>query len=262
MTDRISSRAIRAGLENKLVGRKIVYLEQTTSTNDEARRLAEAGAPEGTVVVADYQSAGRGRQGRTWQAPFGSCLLLSVVFRPSVPPDQVQRLTMTAGLAVVDAIEERTGLHADLKWPNDIIIRGQKLGGILTEVGVTRSRVDFVVLGIGLNVNLDPVLLSGELISPATSLSAEVGRDIPRLPLLRSLLERLEERYLHAGTGNLLVDEWAQRLTTIGQRVAVTLPDGALQGVATGVDERGALLVRTPDERLVPILAGDVMVSA
>jgi BirA family biotin operon repressor/biotin-[acetyl-CoA-carboxylase] ligase len=257
-TDGLSAETIRAGLRTGLLGRRIVFLDETTSTNDEARRMAEAGAPEGTLVVSDYQSAGRGRLGRHWQSPRGSCLLVSVVFRPALPPDWVQRLTMMGGLAVVDAVEQQTGVSVGLKWPNDIMVGRKKLGGILTEVGLTRNHVDHVVVGIGLNVNLDPEVLTGTLIAPATSLSAELGREVSRLPVLLTLIQALEVRYLESMRGEGLVNAWRQRLVTIGQSVAVTLPDCVLRGVAEGVDDRGALLLRTVDGQLIPVLAGDV----
>ncbi len=257
----LSAAGIRAGLKTELIGREIVFHSCVTSTNDEARRLAEAGEPEGSVVVADYQSAGRGRQRRRWQAPLGASLLLSVVFRPSVSPDRVQRLTMTAGLAVVDAIEGETGIRAGLKWPNDIVFQGGKLGGILTEIGLASDHIDYAVVGIGLNVNLDPGSLTGKLMMRATSLSAVLGREVRRLPLLCALLHALDERYCKSFFSGELQHEWTAHLTTLGQPVTVSLPDRVLEGVAEGVNAGGALLVRTAGGQLVPVVAGDVTVS-
>ena len=134
MLDSLSAKAIVEGLDTQFVGRNPVYLPTVGSTNDEARRLAQAGAPEGTLVIADCQTAGRGRLDRRWEAPPGSSLLLSLLFRPPLAPHQVQQLTMVCGLAVVDAIEAATGLRAGLKWPNDVLIGEAKAGGILTEI--------------------------------------------------------------------------------------------------------------------------------
>ncbi len=249
---------ILAGLSTAFIGRNLVYLPETGSTNDEARRLAEAGAPEGTLVLAEHQTAGRGRLGRRWEAPAGSSLLLSLIFRPDLAPNQVQRLTMACGLAVTDAVERQTGLAAGLKWPNDIVVGGAKAGGMLTEVGLRGSRLEYVVVGIGLNVNLDPQHLPPGLLMPATSLSHALGQPVDRLALLWAFLSAVEMRYLALRAGCLPHTEWAQRLVTLGQLVTVSAPGMCVEGVAEGVNADGALLVRRDDGRLETVLAGDV----
>jgi BirA family biotin operon repressor/biotin-[acetyl-CoA-carboxylase] ligase len=194
--DPLSSRGIREGLRTRFVGHNLVYLPVVESTNEVARRLGQGGAADGTLVVADYQSSGRGRQGRRWQAPPGSSLLLSLLLRPSLAPTQVQRLTMACGLAVADAIQAQTGVQVGLKWPNDVMIGGRKAGGILTELELQGSTVAFAAVGIGLNVNLDADALGDDLLVQATSLSQALGRPVPRLPLLLALVEAAEARYL------------------------------------------------------------------
>lgn len=256
--DVLSAEAIRAGLNTEFVGRTVVYRPEVDSTNDTARLLAQEGAPEGTLVIADYQRAGRGRLGRPWTAPAGSSLLLSVVFRPPLAPSQAQRLTMVCGLAVVEAVEAETRLRAALKWPNDVLIGDAKAGGILVEMSSTGERVDFAIAGIGLNVNLDPAELPGDLVMAATSLSREMGGKVARLRLLWALLEALEARYVALLQGGEPQGEWAGRLLTLGRRVSVSGAGRALEGVAEGVDADGALLVRCADGRLERILAGDV----
>jgi BirA family biotin operon repressor/biotin-[acetyl-CoA-carboxylase] ligase len=246
------------GLETEFVGQNLVYRKQTGSTNDEARLLARAGAPEGTLVVADYQSSGRGRLERRWEAPAGSSLLLSLIFRPHLVAHQVQRLTMICGLAVTDAIKAETGLQVGLKWPNDLVIGGAKLGGILTEIELEGREVEYAVVGIGLNVNLDPEQLPENLLVAPTSLSQVLGREVPRLPLLRRLLESIEERYTALRVGRFPQTEWTTRLVTLGQRVTVSATGACVEGVAEGVDDDGALLVRRADGRLATVLAGDV----
>ena len=270
------------GLDTQFVGRNPVYLPTVGSTNDEARRLAQAGAPEGTLVIADCQTAGRGRLDRRWEAPPGSSLLLSLLFRPPLAPHQVQQLTMVCGLAVVDAIEAETGLRAGLKWPNDVLIGEAKAGGILTEIVLAGQQVDYAVVGIGLNVNLDPGHLPPNLLTAATSLSHQLGRPVARLPLLWALLRATETRYLALKAGHSPQAEWAARLVTLGRPVTVTVPDGGrggpagpvqeegdhrgsplreggvMEGVAEGVDANGALLVRLGDGRLETVVAGDV----
>lgn len=258
MDDALSSERILAGLETRFLGRHLLYLPETPSTNDRLRSLAQEGAPEGSVVITDYQSAGRGRLGRRWEAPPGECLLLSLLFRPQLAAQQVQRLTMICGLAAVDAIATETGLDAALKWPNDIVARGGKLGGILTEVSHQADRLDYVIAGVGLNVNLDPAALPGRLLAPATSLAHLVGRRVDRLPLLWAFLRSLEARYLALQDGVSPHQEWAERLDTLGQSVTVVTGDRLIEGLAEGVGADGALLVRQANGQLQTVVAGDV----
>lgn len=258
----LSAGAIQAGLTTAFIGQNLVYLPEVGSTNDAARLLAEQGAPEGSLVLADHQTAGRGRLARRWEAPAGSSLLLSLVFRPPLAPHQVQRLTMVCGLAVADAVEAETGLRVALKWPNDILIDGAKAGGILVELVSTGERVEFVIVGIGLNVNLHPADLPGELLVPATSLSQRAGREVGRARLLRALLQAIEVRYVALLQGHRPEGEWAGRLLTLGQRVSVSGAGSVVEGVAEAVDADGALLVRCAGGRLERILAGDVTLRA
>jgi BirA family biotin operon repressor/biotin-[acetyl-CoA-carboxylase] ligase len=254
----LSVESIQAGLATQFVGQNVVCLAEVGSTNDTARLLAQEQAPEGSLVVADYQTQGRGRLARRWQAPAGSSLLLSLVFRPPLAPSQVQRLVMVCSLAVADAVEAETGLAVDLKWPNDLLIDGAKAGGILVEMASTGERVEFVIVGIGLNVNLDPAELPQDLLMPATSLSQKAGRQIVRASLLRALLQKIERRYVAMLEGTQPQDEWAGRLVTLGRPVSVSGPGSVLEGVAEGVDADGALLVRRADGGLERVLAGDV----
>jgi BirA family biotin operon repressor/biotin-[acetyl-CoA-carboxylase] ligase len=262
MTEGIfSADRILSGLKTGLVARNLIYLPETGSTMDEARRLAEQNAPDGTLVVTDYQTAGRGRLDRHWRAAPGSSLLLSLILRPAIASQQVQQLTMLCGLAVAEGVEAETGLPVGLKWPNDLEIGGAKVGGILTEVELSGVRISYAVVGIGLNVNLDPQQLSGPVLAPVTSLSSELARPAARLPLLWAVLRAVEDRYLALGTGAPgLHAEWAGRLVNLGRMVTVSTGDSTWAGVAEGVDADGALHVRRPDGSLERILAGDVTV--
>jgi len=257
--DTFSVDRILAGLNTRLVARNLIYLSETGSTMDEARRLAEQGAPDGTLVVTDFQTAGRGRLGRRWQAAPASSLLLSFIFRPRIASHQVQQLTMLCGLALAESVEAETGLPVGLKWPNDLEIGGAKVGGILTEVELSGVRISYALVGIGLNVNLDPQLLSGPVLTRVTSLSFELARTVARLPLLWAVLGAVEDRYLALGTGAPgLHAEWAKRLVTLGRIVTVSTGDTAWEGMAEAVDADGALLVRRVDGSLERIIAGDV----
>jgi BirA family biotin operon repressor/biotin-[acetyl-CoA-carboxylase] ligase len=258
MADRLSVVLIQSGLDTRKVGTDLVYFDEIGSTNDWGRKLAQSGAQDGTVVFANHQTAGRGRLDRRWEAPAGSSLLLSVIFRPDLAAHQAQRLTMISGLAVADAVEAETGLPVKLKWPNDIVVQGGKAGGILTEVGLSGQRIDYAVVGIGLNVNLDSEQLPPRPLVPATSLSQSLGHAVERLSLLRALLRAIDARYLALQSGRSPHEEWAARLTTLGQPVIVSSADTSVEGVAEAVDDDGALLVRLADGRLETVFAGDV----
>jgi BirA family biotin operon repressor/biotin-[acetyl-CoA-carboxylase] ligase len=253
----LSAETIIRGLKTDLIGRSIAYYSSLGSTNDLLKELAAQGAPEGTLVIADEQTAGKGRLGRKWLATPGTSLLMSLLFRPDLAPDQTPRLTMICSLAVADAIEGLTGLSVGLKWPNDILIRGRKAGGILTESGTTGGRLDYVVVGMGLNINLAVSALP-ELRGMATSLSEELGREVSRPELLWRILEGIETRYKSLKRGESPHKEWAARLINLGHPVQVTAPDGVLAGWAEGVDADGALLLRTPDGQRKRIVVGDV----
>jgi BirA family biotin operon repressor/biotin-[acetyl-CoA-carboxylase] ligase len=165
---------------------------------------------------------------------------------------------MICSLSLAEAVEQETGLCADLKWPNDVVVGGAKLAGILTETGLQGDRVDYVVVGIGLNVNLDPSQLPGQLLMPATSLSHVLGRQVARTPLLLAFLRALEARYLALGRGCSPHSEWAAKLVTLGERVVIRRDGVAVEGVAEGVNVDAALMVRMPDGRLETVVAGDV----
>jgi len=235
-----------------------VYCSSVGSTNELLKDLAAQGAPEGTLVIADEQTAGKGRLGRKWVAPPGtppsSCPCSSV---PTLPPNQAPRLTMICSLSIADAIEGLTGLSVGLKWPNDIFIRGKKAGGILTESGTTGGHLDYVIVGMGLNVNLAVSALP-ELRGMATSLSQELGREVARLELLWGILAEIEARYDSLKRGESPHEEWAARLITLGREVQVTTPDAVLVGRAEGVDADGALILCLPDGQRRRVLAGDV----
>jgi BirA family biotin operon repressor/biotin-[acetyl-CoA-carboxylase] ligase len=262
------------------VGQKVYYWPAVNSTNDELKRLAEEGEAEGMLAITDEQLAGRGRLKRTWVAPAGSSLLVSLLFRPAfLAPTQAQQLTMICSLAAADAVVEVTGLRPALKWPNDLLLEGRKLAGVLTELGFETGpdSVDaayhegtglaWVVVGMGLNVNVD---FSSQAIrrtwpdlkNTAISLAMAQGRSVSRLDLLKRYLLNVETRYDRLRAGRSPHQEWAARLSTLGRVVVVTAPDGVYQGIADSVDETGALLLRQSDGQMRQILTGDVTLRA
>lgn len=247
----------REGLATKFLGQEIVYFESVGSTNEVAKGLADKGTPEGTLVIAEEQTAGRGRRGRRWVAPAGTSLLFSILLYPTLTLEEVPRLTMLASLAIAEAIESVTGLPVRFKWPNDILSRGRKAGGVLTEVGTTGERLDYVVVGIGLNVNWDPSKLP-ELAGKATSLSEELGREVSRLELLQRLLLYMEKGYLRLQEGYSPHEVFTSRLANLGHKVKVALPRGEMEGFVEGVDAQGALLLRKGDCTRVRVTMGEV----
>lgn len=244
-----------SGPDVVVIGRRLLHYPSVTSTQDVARDAGRSGEPEGLVVTAGQQTAGRGRLGRRWEAPPGSSLLLSVLLRPS--PQAFPLISMAAGLATCLAIEDVTGLAARLKWPNDVLVHDRKVAGLLVESEALGESLDFAVLGIGVNVNLDPRDL-GAVAYPAGSLSAEAGRPVDRTALARSLIAHLDRQYRLAGDGNAVLAGWKQRLATLGQRVQVFAGDVLEEGFAEDVDSGGALLLRRDDGALVRLPAGEV----
>lgn len=256
----LSPEAIRRGLSTRVVGRQVRYEASIGSTNTELKRLADAGAPEGLLLVTDEQTAGRGRFERSWYAPAGSCLLTSLLFRPTfLPPQRSQQLTMICALAAVEAVAAETGLAVGIKWPNDLVYEGRKLAGLLTESSFSGATLDWVVVGLGLNVNLD-FAASAEpgLAGTATSLQMILGRPVSRPALLRGYLTWVDRYYETLRGGWSPQAAWAERLVTLGREVVVSNGEQVIEGLAEAVDEDGALLVRRPDGGLERCLAGDV----
>ncbi len=248
--------SVQDGLATRFVGQEIVHLPIVGSTIDVARDLAAQGAPEGVLVFAEQQTAGRGRRGRTWIAPTGTSLLCSVVVYPDLDSRKVARLTMVTGLASAQAVEEYTGLAARLKWPNDVLVSGKKVGGVLVETSIERDKVKFAILSLGLNVNLDPTAVPG-IPQAAASLRGELGREVAREPLLQTWAERLEEAYLRVDQ-EILHRDWSARLATVGQEVSVDTPAGLVSGLAEEVDALGTLIVRQEDGTVVRVSVGQV----
>ncbi len=251
---------IRERLRTSYIGQNVLYYPSVGSTQEIAARRANNGAPEGTLVIADEQTAGRGRLDRSWFAPRGSSLLFSLIFRPQIPVSHIHQMTMLCSLAVADAIAELYALQPGVKWPNDIYLNGKKLGGILTTASFTNAEPDYIIVGIGLNINLNVATLP-PLMAPAISLSEVLEHPIPRLPLLQRILENVERRYNQLREGESPHHEWAKQLVFMHQHICVTTSDGAVTGTAQGVDETGALLLQDKDGDHLHIIAGDVNLS-
>ena len=242
-----NKRELEQGLKTKTMGQSIYFYEETDTTNNRARELALEGAPEGTLVVAEKQTAGRGRRGKVWESPLGTGIWMSLVLRPQIMPAEASVLTILCGLATAEAIKAETGLSAGIKWPNDILINGKKAVGILTEMDCEMSEVHFVIPGIGINVNT--ASFPPEIADIATSLYLECGKTVSRRRLVHKVLERLEEHYetfLRTGSFTAMLEDYRKHCITLGKEVHV-LGREPFFAEALDITPEGELLVRRAD---------------
>jgi BirA family biotin operon repressor/biotin-[acetyl-CoA-carboxylase] ligase len=245
----------------QLIGRDIQVFQETSSTNDVIERLARDGVREGVAVFAETQTRGRGRLGRKWISPPGEGLWFSVLLRPQLPPALVTQVTIAGATAIARAIRLHTGLKPEIKWPNDILIGGRKVVGILTELSAEQDRVRHVILGIGVDVNVTE--LPEELRSLATSLAAAAGRRFHRAELAAVILRELDADYARVKNGGFaeLAEEWERQCVTLGQRIRIDIGARALSGRAESLDNDGALLLRSDYGHLERVVGGDVIVE-
>ena len=261
----LSARAIKSGLGTAVMGCRVRSYPTVGSTMDVARRLAESGCQEGTLIVADKQTLGRGRFNRPWASPPGTNLTFSVALRPS--PELLRDMNMATTVAVVRCIRELTGLEPTVKWPNDVRIGGKKVCGVLVEGALSgphsptppqgREQDRYAVLGIGLNVNYDPTPVL-EPPAEATSLASELGRAASRLGVLRAFLRTFDALYRTLDAGDSLYQEWRSCLDTLGQHVRVRWGDEMEEGVASDVDRNGDLILRRADGSTIALNSGEV----
>lgn len=256
LPDDLAAALAMSGVRAGIFSRQVLWYAEVGSTNDVAGALADRGEADGTVVIADAQSAGRGRHGRAWASPPGAGLYMSIIMRPSA--HVVSLLTIAAGVALADGIEAATGLQPQLKWPNDVYMSGRKLAGILAEAGTSKAGVQHVVLGCG--VNLMPAAYPPDVAARATSIESELGRAVDRGLLLTECLAALHARYLelqsHAPAR--VIARWRDRAaSTFGRRVEWDVAGVARQGVAEDIDDSGALLVRDGAVR-ARVISGEV----
>lgn len=274
MTDFLSHENISADLKTKFVGRNLFLFDELDSTNTRAGEMAAKGAAEGTLIVTDGQKRGRGRLGRVWYSPRGVNIYLSIILRPAIKPDMVSQLTLVAAVALVEALSlfvaNSSGKKAEIKWPNDILVNGKKCAGILSEMKMDKSDVDFVVLGIGVNVNLTDHLIPSELKDIMTSLLIERDDTVPidRTLVLQSICEKLENRYIEyqkSGFGEVK-KAWNRYSGINGRSVTVASSSikagesGAFEtGKALGINDAGALLLEKEGGEVVEVYAGDIL---
>ena len=253
---------IKWKLKAKTLGKEVLSYKKVDSTNDIAYELAERGLREGSIILAEEQGKGKGRHGRTWFSPSKSGIYFSLILRPQITPNEISKITLLTAVATAKAIRETTGLQAMIKWPNDILVNNKKVCGILTEMKAEQDSVDFIVIGIGINVN-NPIK---QLPKGASSLIEELyrcGKDeqISRIELTKKLIEKLEENYflLKKDGFRPIIDEWKQLTDMLGSRVKVTLQNRTFEALAHDIDPDGALVVRKDAGTLEKISSGDIM---
>ncbi len=251
---------LQAGLETEIVGRELVYFADTDSTNDRAHALAKDGAAEGTVVIAEAQQAGKGRLGRRWTSPAGVNLYASIILRPPIAPRHASQLTFLSAAAVARAISESTGLTPTVKWPNDVLLDGRKVAGLLNELDAETERIRYLILGVGVNVNMRAEQFPDDLRYPASSLAMASGGEVSRLLFTRTLLEQLDRLYSQYRREGFepIMQAWQEYFVLTGQQVEVDCQGRLLRGRVVGLDDDGALLLQLADGRQERVLAGDV----
>jgi BirA family biotin operon repressor/biotin-[acetyl-CoA-carboxylase] ligase len=253
---------IRWKLRAKIMGRAVISYRKVDSTNDSAYALAKNGIAEGTVIVAEEQTRGKGRHGRSWESPPGRGIYMSCVLRPKMAPNEIAKVTLVAAVAMAKAIRAFTGLPALIKWPNDILVNGRKVCGILTEMKAEQDSIDFIILGIGVNVNTP----ASALPKGASSLKEEIsrrskGEGISRVEFMKTVLESLDEEYsrLSARGFKPIIDQWRSMSALPGSKIKVVLPNRTIEGEAHDIDPDGSLVVRLDSGTLEKVSSGDVM---
>ncbi|MFA5063600.1 MAG: biotin--[acetyl-CoA-carboxylase] ligase [Candidatus Omnitrophota bacterium] len=255
--DRLFEFEVLRGLNTKTFGKKIFYFDTLTSTIDMAMALGVKGAANGTLILAESQTKGKGRLGRTWFSPKHKGLYMSLILRPDMLPTQASILTLLAAVGICDAIKNATGVTTQIKWPNDILANNKKLCGILTQVIAETDRIDFMIISAGINVNND----KKSLVSTATSLKEQKKDEMSRVSLLQEILRELEANYLvlEKKGASPILEKWRQHNTTLGRRVKVYCQHKHVEGEALDIDTDGGLLVRKDNGITEHVMAGDVV---
>lgn len=260
--DRMIPAEIRWKLKTKIFAKSVISYKKVDSTNDVAYELAEKGISEGVVVIAEEQAAGKGRHGRRWVSPPRAGIYMSCVLRPKMAPNEIPKITLLSAVAVAKAVRSFTGLDAMIKWPNDILIDSKKVCGILTEMKAEQDRIDFVIVGIGINVNTQTKILP----KGASSLKEELrasGKDgdVTRVELVKKVLESLDEEYLRLKEKGFkpIIEEWKEMTAMLGSRVKVMLPNSTVEGQVHNVDPDGSLVLRLDSGILQKISSGDIV---
>lgn len=254
--------SLKINLAGKIIGHKLYYFLQTGSTNDEAYRLGVEGLPEGTVVIAESQTKGKGRMQRIWHSPAGSNIYTSLVLRPHLRPAAAPQISLVAGVAVAELLEQYCPGRVELKWPNDVLVEGKKICGILAQMKTAGEDIDFVVVGIGINVNIRQSQFPEEISKTATSLSLETGREITRPDLIIGLYENFAKWYkkLTQNGFDAIKNKWLRMTPMIGQNVQIMFQNEKVMGKALDLADDGSLIILTADGEKLEVSAGDATI--
>lgn len=258
--DVMTAEEVESLLDTEWAGKPVVYYPETDSTNIRIRHLGDEGAPHGTLAVADRQTAGRGRRGRTWESPGGSCIYMSILLRPDLAPEKAPMLTLVMACGVAEGIMDCADVKVQIKWPNDIIVRGKKLAGILTEMSTQVDYINHVTVGVGINVNVQNF---PEEIQTATSLLSETGTQTKRAPVIAAVMKHFEENYkIFMQTEDMsgLMEKYSSLLVNQGREVLILEKDAEYKAYAEGINQKGELVVRREDGTVENICAGEVSV--
>lgn len=261
MLEAFGREALEAAIDTKWAGKHICYFKELDSTNARAKQEADNGAAEGTLVVTDMQTAGRGRRGRSWNSPAGVNVYFTLILKPVYQPDKAAMVTLVMALAVAEGISLTCGMEAEIKWPNDVVVNGKKVCGILTEMNVEHGQIQYVAVGVGVNVGLQE--FPPEIADKAASLEAECGKPVSRAALAANILKAFEkyyESFLQELSLSCIRDKYNRRLVNRDREVRVLDPQGEFQGIARGINEFGELLVERDDGSVTIVFAGEVSV--
>lgn len=256
--DRLTEIELKWQLKTDIIARKIYSYKETSSTNDAAYQLAASGEKEGSVIIAESQTAGRGRMGRVWVSPRSKGAYFSAILRPDILPKEVSSITLFSALSVAKTIKEMADLAAFIKWPNDVLINNKKICGILTEMNAETDKINFVIIGIGININTKEDLLP----KGATSIMEAKGEEVSRVELVKGIFKNLDKYYKLFNGGHIaeIIREYKEFSNFLGKRVRVTYHDTKIEGYAVDVDKEGALILRMDSGLNERILAGDVTI--
>ena len=252
---------IRQGLKTQWLGKGyIAYYTETDSTNIRARALAMAGAAEGSIVIAETQTAGKGRRGRPWFSPSEKGIYISIIVRPAIPPSETPKLVLLSSVTVAELLRSRTSLKTEIKWPNDVLVNGKKIAGILLEVGTEMDAVDYGIVGLGLNVNIPSGSFPDDIKDSATSLLIESGKHTSRVRLVQDYLMLFEKYYeqLRSGHSDEIVATWKELTDIVGRRITLDLSGRIYSGDVTNVDDNGALMITDLMGNTHRVFSGDV----
>ena len=259
--DVMSKAEIDSLVDTKWAGKNVIYYDETDSTNNRAKEAGNNKEPHGTLFVADMQMAGKGRRGRVWKSPSGSSIYMTILLYPDIPPVKAPQLTLIMAIAVAEGIREVTGLETKIKWPNDIVVNGKKICGILTEMSTEIDYINHVVIGIGINVNMES--FPEDIAKTATSLRIEAGKEFRRFELIAAIVEHFEKAYeavCEAGSLEPIMEDYNRLLVNCGRQVRVLEPEHEYDALALGIDKTGELQVECEDGSRKSVFAGEVSV--